>query len=1274
MPATEQTWRDLKLMHLVFAISSLALFGATLWMMAKDHDREWRVYQKKFTKLDADQIAKKEKALETPAYDKSKDDLKKQVEAGREELRKHHAKVTKVQDELDTLQGQFSREDRNTKFQRAVAGVKRADYDIGVRDSLPKAKMAELKKAYDDSEAEVAKMEIKLLEVRNKLDAKKAELAGYTRDRDNAEAALKKLTSDVDRLDKAHQKLEPTDPLNAFKRWTMTLPIIDGFNSPLKIQQDWLPNLLINYGGMTDVARFDRCRTCHLGIERVEGGGVAGFPAKDLLHPDGYEQPFSTHPRTDLYLTASSPHPTVKFGCTICHEGQGSGTSFTDASHTPNDPAIGAHWEKDHHYHSNHFWEYPMLPERFRDASCIKCHHSVVELGVNPKFGNSAPKVYEGYETISKFGCFGCHEINGFDGGKSVGPDLRLEPTTPEEAAKLAEDPNAKPGQMRKVGPALTHIASKTTPGWTQTWTEEPAKFRPTTRMPQFFHLEGQMDDLDKRYAPVEIAAMSHYLFSKSEPLDMLQPAKDYKPNADRGKQLFSTRGCLNCHTHPDFPAAVSDFGPELSRVGEKLQAGPRGFNWLYTWIRDPERHHPRTKMPNLFLDSYKEANADVDPAADIAAWLLSKGPGKFDPIKPNQADLKELASMYLTKALNKIQSDEILKTGVYPEKNKDAIKGDEVELYTGDGSRIDENKLLSYVGRRSISRYGCYGCHQIPGFEKARPIGTALQNWGRKDSSKLAMEHIHEFLHHHGEPDGKSTKDRAEKAAQKAFYHDYKDPVEEERETSIAFYYDRVMHNDRAGFLWQKLRSPRSYDYKKIETKSYEERLRMPKFPFQPKQIEAVTTFVLGLVAEPPAPQYLYQPKGAPATRIQGERLLAKYNCTGCHMVDLPTVKYAVDTDTIAASELAPEDYDESLKMLLHIKPPRQAETGKTVKNAEGKELPVISFKGILFADADKEAAKEDQEYSYKLWETLKVKDKLVFPSSPMLVSAAALQEVIPARGGAFAEWLVGQLIETKVASNRDLAWQMAPPPLYLEGHKVQTSWLYSFLKNPTQIRYTTALRMPRFNMSDEEAQILANYFSAVDGSEYPYQSTPQREPQYLSAMEKSHPHYQQDAWKMLNSPLCVKCHALAGREYVSLDPKNDIRGPNLMNVSDRLRPEWAKLWILRPNWVTPYTSMPVNFEKGKVKVDLFGGDGLQQAIAVRDALFNYKTLMETFGKLSEKEIAAIAATAPGGAPPATPAKPAEKPPEAKKPPEEKKPVDEKPKADSKPSSKEKK
>ena len=46
--------------------------------------------------------------------------------------------------------------------------------------------------------------------------------------------------------------------------------------------------------------------------------------------------------------------------------------------------------------------------------------------GASP--AGSAAKLLEGYQLVRQYGCFGCHEINGFDAaGRRVGPDLQLE-------------------------------------------------------------------------------------------------------------------------------------------------------------------------------------------------------------------------------------------------------------------------------------------------------------------------------------------------------------------------------------------------------------------------------------------------------------------------------------------------------------------------------------------------------------------------------------------------------------------------------------------------------------------------------------------------------------------------------------------------------------------------------------------------------------------------------------------------------------------------------
>ena len=52
MPATEQTWRSLKVLHAAFAVTAILLLLATILMLAVDHDRPWKKYQREFRALE----------------------------------------------------------------------------------------------------------------------------------------------------------------------------------------------------------------------------------------------------------------------------------------------------------------------------------------------------------------------------------------------------------------------------------------------------------------------------------------------------------------------------------------------------------------------------------------------------------------------------------------------------------------------------------------------------------------------------------------------------------------------------------------------------------------------------------------------------------------------------------------------------------------------------------------------------------------------------------------------------------------------------------------------------------------------------------------------------------------------------------------------------------------------------------------------------------------------------------------------------------------------
>ncbi|MGH7129314.1 MAG: hypothetical protein ACREIV_12150, partial [Planctomycetaceae bacterium] len=282
-----------------------------------------------------------------------------------------------------------------------------------------------------------------------------------------------------------------------------------------------------------------------------------------------------------------------------------------------------------------------------------------------------------------------------------------------------------------------------------------------------------------------------------------------------------------------------------------------------------------------------------------------------------------------------------------------------------------------------------------------------------------------------------------------------------------------------------------------------------------------------------------------------------------------------------------------------------------------------VVEFPGLLYLGPFEDDPVLDQEFTYDLWETLDVGGRYLLPTYRLLVRKTRLIEQDPGRGGDFAKWLVEHVHQPESPAELYLAWQASPPPLNMEGRKVQTPWLYQFLKDPYQIRHTTVLRMPKFNFDEGDVQALANYFAAKSGAAYPYQDVPQRDPPYLAEMSEEFREilgdepYLEESWDLLTGNLCIKCHSVAGRPAQLTEtpggPK-PVRAPNLNQVSDRLRPDYLQLWMFKPSWTLPYTSMPRNFPRGQVVVpDVFEGNSHAQNYGARDSLLNYHRLMET-------------------------------------------------------------
>jgi hypothetical protein len=187
--------------------------------------------------------------------------------------------------------------------------------------------------------------------------------------------------------------------------------------------------------------------------------------------------------------------------------------------------------------------------------------------------------------------------------------------------------------------------------------------------------------------------------------------------------------------------------------------------------------------------------------------------------------------------------------------------------------------------------------------------------------------------------------------------------------------------------------------------------------------------------------------------------------------------------------------------------------------------------------------------------------------------------------------------------------AWGWVPPPLVGEGAKVRPAWLHDYLLAPYAIRPACVLRMPRYNLSSEEAGKLVDYFAAAAGVDFPYSSPDPSQLGPTVELDENASKRLATAMKMVvdTQTYCAKCHLIG--DYSPGGEIRTILAPNLQQVQHRLRPEYLRRWLANPKTILPYTGMPVNFPASGEPVDptRFPGNSLDQLEAARELLLNY-------------------------------------------------------------------
>ncbi len=819
-----------------YVVAMAILMGTLFWALWDENtgQRPWKAYQQAWKTRYLSLLTKEtpvsassQRAVESSAdYKALKDDYEQLRQQTKPQVDKINAELAEVNGKLLAVRSVFT--DRR-------AYVNALNYDIETEKSASGKKSYQRK--LDEYKKQLAVVEFpdgskksytfqQLEEAFNETNADKTRLSLQLGDvlKPVAEANTKMLAYVSDHM----VDLSPTQ--------------IDGLK---KKTDEWDPHIV-----QTNVAEaniVDRCESCHMGIREPLKITPALMMAKGEKKPDEFAEAFVSHPEPELLKI----HDPDKFGCSPCHQGNGRATTSIEK----------AHGNYEH-------WLWPMFPKQNVEAGCQTCHGADMVLVSG---GTEWKVIDDGKDLFRQRGCMGCHRHEGYDREpeelNSVTQQLKLfdqqkidnqkqqaylmkqadAAETNEEANRLNEEAIAlKVGNskidgriqqldfenhslmqdVKKVGPNLKDIRLKLNKNWIPVWLKKPTDFRPTTKMPNF------------RLNDHQIQAITAYLWQSaiSDSLPAQKPG-----NADHGKELFETRGCLACHSIGEGDQTMGGtFAANLTREGEKAK-----YDYLVRWIHNA-RERTRPYCP------YEKK--DIGPE-DYAKKGL---PYVFDLEHsqcPNDGHELQVQNMTVMPSLRlSVEDAQDIASYLMAQKRQ------EPGSYANAAYMDDPN--LKEEGKKWIRHYGCAGCHEISGMEDEGRIGTDLTVEGSKPIERLDFA----LFTVPSERGGRSSEPIT-------------DPEDLARLPEGPA--KEPWYNNK-GFFEHKLAEPNVYDKGKI--KSETEVLRMPNLHLTKDQVQALTTFLLGSQESSLPDSYRYKPGDARQDIQEGWWVVKKYNCMGCH------------------------------------------------------------------------------------------------------------------------------------------------------------------------------------------------------------------------------------------------------------------------------------------------------------------------------------------------------------------------------------------------------
>jgi mono/diheme cytochrome c family protein/predicted nucleic acid-binding Zn-ribbon protein len=418
------------------------------------------------------------------------------------------------------------------------------------------------------------------------------------------------------------------------------------------------------------------------------------------------------------------------------------------------------------------------------------------------------------------------------------------------------------------------------------------------------------------------------------------------------------------------------------------------------------------------------------------------------------------------------------------------------------------------------FQQMGCNGCHIVAGYEHLPKAGPSLKRLAAKVSPEWLVEWIanprefrprtrmpHFFLtreestdvaayllanslgdakawlESHGDPQGVNAASAAlvskgQELARSLGCLGCHGFEEGERASEVAIGMDtapnlaRIAEKADARWLYHWISNPETYS----------EHSRMPRLRLSHDEARAITSYLLTLrkSATAPVDSELRDRMGTKESVDNGARLIRKYGCFGCHVINGMEAesRVSVELTTFGGKHLEELFFGDRLDIpptwddwtLNKLLTPRTYAT-------ERIEQAMPEF-GFDRADA---------------------RALTVFLSSQ--TGHAINRKYLPAHDGFEAALKAGREIVGYYNCNGCHAFdghdgairrfyegdnaENAPPTLVKEGIKLQPEWFFDFLKRPMRLRPWLDVRMPSFDLSDKQATQIVKYFAVLDGFE---------------------------------------------------------------------------------------------------------------------------------------------------------------------------------------------